>query len=167
MLVIIGGLPGTGKSTLAVALGDRLDALVINRDVIEASLWRSGIGHDDSARRAANDLLATLADDALGQGRSLIVDSVFGEVERRDQLLATAAAHGEACRLFECVCSNDAVHRSRIEGRRRGIEGWYELEWSDVLATRARYPERHDDRLVLDAVDPFESNLAAGLDYCA
>jgi predicted kinase len=167
MLVLTGGLPGTGKSTLARSLGDRLDALVVNRDVIEASLWRSGVAHGVESRRAANDLLLTLAGDALGQGRSLIIDSVLGEAKRREQLQAVAVAGGVACRLIECVCSDDALHRSRIEGRERGIEGWYELEWSDVVATRARYQSWPEQRLVLDAVEPFNSNLEVALDYCA
>jgi predicted kinase len=165
MLIIVGGLPGTGKSTLAHAVGDRIGGVVLNRDVIEASLWRSGIGRELESRRVANDLIRALADDLLGQSRPVILDAVFGPREQRNQLVAVATDRGVPHRLLECVCPDEVLHRSRIEGRVRGIEGWHELEWSDVQATRGRYEVWDDDRLVLDATEPFEANLADALRY--
>jgi hypothetical protein len=39
--------------------------------------------------------------------------------------------------VIECVCSDQAVHRSRIEGRVRGIPGWHEVGWDHVERMRA------------------------------
>jgi hypothetical protein len=166
ILVIVGGLPGTGKSTLAQSLGHELGAPVLNRDVIEASLRRSGLDGVDRSRRPANDLLATLAGDILGQDRSVIVDSVFGEPDRLDELGRIATGRSATCRSIECVCGDLVVHRSRIEGRVRAIPGWAELTWGEVESTRSRYPTRHDERLVLDSVDDPAVNLAAAIAYC-
>jgi adenylylsulfate kinase-like enzyme len=42
-LVVVGGLPGAGKSFLADALAEQLHVGVFNKDRIEASLWRGGV----------------------------------------------------------------------------------------------------------------------------
>jgi prolyl oligopeptidase len=44
--------------------------------------------------------------------------------------------------LIECICSDTAVHRARIEGRVRGIPGWQEVGWDHVQRMRAEVPPR-------------------------
>ena len=55
----------------------------------------------------------------------------------------------------------------RIDGRQRGIPGWYELTWQEVLDVRARYEPWRGAQLVLDGVRPLEENLAALERYLA
>ena len=43
LLVVVGGLPGTGKTTIADELAVQLARPVFNKDRIEASLWRDGV----------------------------------------------------------------------------------------------------------------------------
>lgn len=52
----------------------------------------------------------------------------------------------------ECLCSDVAIHRERIEGRQRNIPGWYELRWEQVERARTLYPPLSGPKLVLDAV---------------
>jgi predicted kinase len=164
MIVVVGGLPGTGKSTLADAIGQRLALPVVAKDIVEASLWRSGVGAEHGSWRAANDLLVTLADTFLGQGLDgVVLDAVFRIADDRQALRDLAASRGVRFVLIECICSDEAAHRQRIEGRRRDIPGWYELSWADVESVRARYEPWEDARLVLDASDAFEQNLERAL----
>jgi predicted kinase len=44
MLIIMGGLPATGKTTLARALARQLDAVHVRIDTIEQAIVRSGLG---------------------------------------------------------------------------------------------------------------------------
>jgi hypothetical protein len=67
--------------------------------------------------------------------------------------------------VIECVCSDEAIHRSRLHGRQRGIPGWHELEWSEVERVRKRCESWHDDRLVLESVRPRGELLQAALEY--
>ena len=93
----------------------------------------------------------------------MVLDAVFGDPVVRTQAVDVATSRSLPARLVECTCSDLAVHRSRIEGRVRGIPGWDELTWADVERTRARCAPWTEDRLVLDAVTPFDDNLARAL----
>jgi predicted kinase len=167
VLVVVGGLPGTGKSTLAERIGEHLDAPVFAKDVIEASLWRNGVGAEQGSWQVAEDMLTTLAGAELERGRSVVLDTVARVAESRATWRATAIEYGATFVLFECVCSDEAVHRSRLDGRVRAIPGWYEIQWSDVEQSRAKWEPWDDERLVLDAVDPASRNLDAALAYIA
>jgi predicted kinase len=165
MLIVVSGLPGTGKSAVADALADQMRIPVFTKDRIEASLWRTGVTADLGSWQAAEDLLGTLAGEQLRRGQSAILDTVARTYESREKWLAIAAGHGAAFRPIECVCTDEAVHRSRIEGRQRGIPGWYELTWKDVDRARERWEPWTSDRLVLDAVDPLDANVARARAY--
>jgi predicted kinase len=167
VLIVVGGLPGTGKSTLAAALGRELDAPVFAKDVVEASLWRSGVTADHGSWQVAEDLLTTLARAQVEAGASAVLDTVARVRASRDTWRGVAASQDATFLLVECICSDERLHRERLDGRTRGIPGWYELDWSDVEAAKARWEPWTDDRLVLDAVDPPASNLRAALDALA
>ncbi|HUZ35146.1 MAG TPA: AAA family ATPase [Streptosporangiaceae bacterium] len=77
-LVVIGGLPGTGKSTLAARVGEALDAAVFRSDVVRKEL----AGLDPAAVAAA----------PFGEGlyRPDMTDATYGEMLRRAGATLTA-----------------------------------------------------------------------------
>jgi predicted kinase len=165
MFVVVSGVPGTGKTTIADALSASLTIPIFNKDHIEASLWRSGVTADENSWQVAEDLLGTLAAHQLRRGQSAILDTVARTRTSRGAWRAIAEAHDAAFKPIECVCSDEAVHRSRIHRRVRGIAGWYELSWEDVERARSRFEPWEGERLVLDAVRPLDENVDAALDY--
>jgi predicted kinase len=170
-LIVTTGLPGAGKSRLAEALGQELGVPVFAKDRLEATLLRAGLTQradaDQLLGRIGYDLLTELARSQLHLGQSAILDSVASTPSIRQEWRALVETHHAAWRVIECVCSDAAIHRARLIGRRRGIPGWHELEWSEVERVRAYYIPWEEDHLVLDAIDPFERNLQAALSYCA
>jgi predicted kinase len=164
-LVVVGGLPGTGKSTLAESLAVELDAPVFAKDPLEASLWRSGIGTEQGSWQAAEDLMTTLAGEQLRRGRNAILDTVARKEISRTTWRELAATYDTRFALIECVCSDERVHESRLEGRVRAIPGWYEVRWADVVSAKQRWVHWTDERLVLDGVDPPGTNLERALEY--
>jgi len=67
--------------------------------------------------------------------------------------------------VIECICSDEVAHRDRMKVRQRGIPGWHELDWSEVERVRSYYAPWDEERLILDAVNPLEENIAAALCY--
>jgi len=160
-LVIVGGLPGTGKSTIAEHAARMIHGTLIAKDVVEATLWRSGIGREANSGWAGYELLSSLADAHLRVGGSAVLDSVAAYDRLRDGWREIGRRHGATVQEVECICSDENTHRARIEGRRRDIPGWYELTWDEVEDARSRYEPWAHEHLVLDAVRPLEVNLAA------
>ncbi len=168
-LIVFSGLPGTGKSSLAEAVGRQLSIPVFAKDWLEGVLVRCQLQPASTAAPtlgfAGYELLTTLAERQLRFGQSVILDSVASTPSIRAQWQGLAAQHGAGWRVIECLCSNEAEHRARLGGRVRGIPGWHELDWDDVQRVAANYAPWQEPRLVLDAVQPWADNLAAALRY--
>jgi predicted kinase len=163
VLVAMGGLPGAGKSHLATALGAALGAPVVSVDPIEAAMWRAGVARDQPTGLAAYVVAEEVAAGVLALGQTVIVDAVNDVEPARDQWRGLAAAHGVDLRFIEVVCSDPALHRRRLTGRRRGLDGFPEPSWADVERRRAGFEAWPDSRLVVDSAADHETNLATAL----
>lgn len=119
MLVVMAGLPGSGKSTIAEVVGNRLGVPVVSVDPIEAAILRAGIGDDQPTGLAAYLVAETLADSVLASGRGIIVDAVNAVNPAREQWVALAERQSMSVRFIETVCSDPELHRTRLETRGR------------------------------------------------
>ncbi|UUU44920.1 AAA family ATPase [Streptomyces sp. NBC_00162] len=161
------GLPGAGKSSVAEALGRELAAPVVSVDPIEAAMWRAGVARGQPTGLAAYVVAEAVADGVLALGQTVIIDAVNAVEEAREQWRLLAARHDVPVVFIEVVCSDAAVHRGRLEGRSRGIEGFHEPAWEAVERRREEFVPWSDDRLVLDSVIDLPSNVAAALGFLA
>jgi len=165
LLIVFTGLPGTGKSSLAEAIGRELGIPVFAKDWLEATLRRSGLGASAEVSYAGYELLTTLAQRQLQLGQSVILDSVASIEAVRTRWRELADLYQAQWCVIECVCSDEAAHRARLAVRERGIPGWHELDWSEVECVKAYYAEWKDERLIVDAVSPLAENIKAVLAY--
>ena len=79
IVVQMHGEPGSGKSTVAQALGARLGAVVIDKDVIKASLLRVGIVEQQAAASAYEVFFAqALAEHGIEAGELQRADEICG-----------------------------------------------------------------------------------------
>lgn len=165
--VAFAGPPGTGKSTLSEMLAVKTGAPAFAADWHMGALKSSGVlyGSDAAAHQAVYfDLVETLVIRQLRLGLSAITDCVVPEeVEARWRGLADD--YGATFSLIECTCSDVELHRSRVETRKRGIPGWHEIDWDHVEAMKKKLQPLQVEKLVVDAVNPLESNLQAIVDY--
>lgn len=157
MLIILGGLPGSGKTTLARALAAKLDAVYLRVDSIEQAMQRSGIAAVGAAGYAVAQQLAT---DNLRLGRRVIADSVNPVAASRRGWRAAAETVSAHYVEIEVVCSDQAEHRRRVETRQADIEGHRMPSWADVQALQ--YEPWTVDLVVDTARDDIES-IAGGL----
>jgi len=83
MIIHITGLPGSGKTTLAIELADRINAIHINADKVRADLNKDlGFALDDRIENARRlGALARLLDE---QGQIVVVDFICPTQETRD-----------------------------------------------------------------------------------
>lgn len=165
-LVIFSGMPGSGKSTLADAVGRARRTPVFAIDWLLGSLTPYGGRHLDRLMDIGSELLTTLALRQLTLGQSAILDVPAEDPAMRARWQSLARRAGADFKVIVCVCSDPRVHRTRAEGRHRGISGWHDAgEWADISRRLAEFPPWAGDALTVDTVRPHETNLEAVLDY--
>jgi predicted kinase len=163
-LVLVTGWTGAGKSTIADLVAADLGATVASFDWVMSGLralpelWEVVELPVERQRRVGWNLLGRIAEQQLRRGASCVLDLVAHE-EARAEWEALAARCGAWFVVVECTCSDEAVHRARVDGRRRDIPGWYELDWDHVATGRQRYRPLAEPKVAIDAVDPVEHNL--------
>jgi predicted kinase len=168
-LIIFSGLPGTGKSTLAEAVGRDLGIPVFAKDWLEATLLRSELkskNKEKSLGFAGYELLTTLAERQLILGQSVILDSVAASSAIRSTWRKLSDQYGGDHYVIECICSDESLHRVRLKERRRNIPGWHELEWSEVERVKRYYVPWEGEHLVLDLTTSFTQNFLKAKTYC-
>jgi predicted kinase len=168
-LIIFSGLPGTGKSTLAEAVGRQLSIPVFAKDWLEATLVRSELIPSNPAKplgSAGYQLLTTLAERQLMLQQSIILDSVASTQSIRDRWHQLSQQYKAEWRVIECMCSDESFHRTQLSKRERQIPGWHELEWSEVEKVKEYFVPWREEHLVLDMINPFTENFTKALHYC-
>ncbi|GAA3207391.1 AAA family ATPase [Dactylosporangium siamense] len=157
MLVEFGGLPGTGKSTLAGRLAVETGAVWVRVDEIEGAMRRNGLTPEQTGV-AAYSVAHDVAANHLRRGLLVLADAVNPVAEARAGWRDLAASLGSRHLVVETVCADIDEHRRRVETRDNDLPGWVHPTWAQVQRTMASYQPRTDDRLVLDTTDPLEDS---------
>lgn len=150
MLVVFGGLPGTGKTTLARRVSEALSATNLRIDAIEAALMDAGapldvIGH------AAYAVANAIAETSLLAGANVVVDAVNPVEDDRRAWREIASRTAARLRFVELTCVDEREHRHRIEQRGPDHEHVPPPTWTQVQGRR--YEPWHDERLVIDTAN--------------
>ena len=143
MLVVIGGLPGVGKTTIGRALSARIGATYLRIDVIEQALRAAGpVGAMGYVVGMA------VAESNLATGQTVIADCVNPVRESRRGWREAAMRAGAGLIEVEVICSDVVEHRRRIEERRSDIDGLIVPDWQAVV--EREYAAWDEKRLVID-----------------
>jgi uncharacterized protein len=113
-LVLVGGLPGTGKSTLAAGVADRFDWSVLRSDEVRKDLagiahtervdagFRQGLYRPEAVAETYRELLAR-ARRLLELGEPVVLDASW--TDRRHRTAAAAVARDTSSELVELECT--------------------------------------------------------------
>jgi len=115
-LVILIGLPGAGKTTMAEWLSDRLGFEIISRDVIRAAMFpqcRFTVAEKDAAFEAMKVGIGV----AIELGRSVVTDGMcFSKEPQLEEVEAIGKEVGAATYCVHSVCEvSTAVERVRAD----------------------------------------------------
>ena len=148
VLTVIGGLPATGKSTIARIVAHQAKMPYLRIDRIEHAIvaW-SELSHPLGPVGYA--IAYDLAGEQLQLGLDVIVECVNPIALTRDSWLRTAAAADAVILEVEVVCSDESEHQRRVESRTSDVDGLVKPTWAAVV-TREYEPWTRD-HLVVDS----------------
>ena len=147
MLIVLSGLPGSGKTTLARALSDASGAVHLRLDTVEQALVESG-RETRPVSPAGYHVLRALAGDLLRQGHTVVADSVNPLTVTREAWRQVAREAGAGFRDVEVVCSDVARHERRVRERAGDIPGLPLPTWEEVRSVE--FEPWTGERLVVD-----------------
>ena len=146
-LVVMAGLPASGKSSIARQLARQMDAAWLRIDSMDQAIWASGDAPTDLrdwTYRAAQ----AVALDNLGLGHDVVGDCVNNSREARDGWAQIGRRSGATVLWLEVVCSDREEHRRRVETRTSDIPGLALPDWDAVI--KRNYDTWEWDRLTID-----------------
>ena len=161
LLIILGGLPGTGKTTIARGLARDLTAVHVRIDSIEEVLRRSTDAPSD-LRDLGYRVGYAVALDNLRAGHWVVVDAVNPVALTREAWRAVGDAARAGVVEIEVVCSDPAVHRTRVETRAADIPGAALPTWDEVVG-RPYEPWEPEPEVVDTARTPPEMSVRQAL----
>jgi predicted kinase len=121
-LVLVGGLPGVGKSTVASGLADRMHAALFRTDLIRKEFaflgvdepapapYRTGL-YEPEVTEATYRALLDDARAALERGDSVVLDASWADATHRDRAIELAAATQADLTQLHCVAPRPVAER--------------------------------------------------------
>lgn len=169
-LVLIGGLPGTGKSTVAGALADRLGAVLLSTDRLRKQLaligpdvpasapYRGGL-YEEAVTAGTYAVMLDEARAALVRGESVVLDASWSDGSLRERAVALAGETAAELTELRCVAPRP-VADARLRARAAGPSDADPGIAAAMAADFAPWP----DATVLDTTGSVEDSVtAAGL----
>lgn len=165
MLVIMAGLPGTGKSTLARALAERTGAFVLDKDSMRAALFPPSL---IEYSREQDDFVVRVMLKVTGwilrrdSHATVILDGrPFAKKYQLDQVVAFAEWIKAPWRIIECTCAED------IARRRLGAAGHpaADRDFDLYLRVKSEWEGIARPKLVLDSHLPLDQLVAESSAY--
>jgi hypothetical protein len=149
ILIVVTGLSGSGKTTIAHALGERVGFAHVNSDVVRKELTGHAIDRPAPAAakrflyaaeqsRRTYERMHELAGSELARGRGVIVDATFQRRVERAAVRELARAHAAPILFVECRCDEEEIRR-RLARRVRSGEGASDADWEVYRAQVANY----------------------------
>jgi predicted kinase len=160
MIVLMAGLPGTGKTTLARELAARTSGRVLSKDEIRHAIFvTSEIEYSSQQDDFCTELMLETAGYLLRRSPSRIIFLDGRTFSRRYQienaLAATTSLH-QPWRILECVCS-EAAARQRLEADvQAGAHPAGNRNFELYLEVKARFETIMHAKTVIDTDQPLE-----------
>jgi len=148
VLVIVSGLPGTGKSYLSGKLAERAPLLVLESDALRKTLF-SPPGYTASESSQLFSAIHILVEELLGKGISLILDATNLSERFRERLYSIADRLDVRMVLVRTKALPEVV-RERLEARSRERENHSDADWAVYRRMRSSVERISRNHYVVD-----------------
>lgn len=161
MLVLVCGLPATGKSNLARSLTRKMKAQILNTDIVRKELFEKP-AYSDEEKELVYDVTFLIARYLLTNRRNVIIDGTFYKKRLRDRMREIARNVGTRFKIVECICPEDVIRKRMVRRAERKVTlSDADLEVYEKI--KAEFEPIEEDHIVVHTDHHYKENLEYAL----
>jgi len=167
MIVLMDGLPGTGKTTLARELAARMSGRVLSKDDIRHTIFSADeVEYSSRQDDFCVQIMLETAAYLLGQEpeRCIFLDGrPFSRRYQIENVLAAASSLHQPWRILECVCPEATARRRLEEHLVTGAHPAGNRDFHLYLEVQARFEVISVSKTMIHTDQPLEDCIAQAL----
>jgi predicted kinase len=129
MLVLVCGLPATGKSVVSRNIAKKLKAVVLNTDIIRKQLFKRPI-YSSEEKRLVYKVMFLVAEYLLRSDRNVVLDGTYYKRSLRGQIYDISKRTGAKLAVIECRAPEENIKRRtgrRTKRKNQASDADYEI----------------------------------------
>ena len=158
MLVMICGLPGTGKTTLAKAVAERINAVHISSDTVRMKMLEERT-YSAEEKEKIYDTILEEAEKQLKEGKNVILDATFYKKALREKVRVIAADFF----IVECTTHENLI-KERIFARKKE-ETESEADYKVYKKVKTEFEPIAERHFAVDTSLPLEKQVELVMKY--
>ncbi len=163
MLIIICGLPGSGKSSLSRRLKRILPAIHLNTDKVRKEVFPNP-KYTEQEKKMVYDEIVNQTEKQLLKKRNVIVDATFYSKKYRQRVINVARDTKTKYYVIKCILSEEMI-KKRLEMRGKRGTGVSDADYEIYLKVKEKFESIEEKHLEVDCSLEGEEQVKKAMDY--